>query len=449
LGHNDFARPLFRFQFPEEEIMTALLLFGITTSLVLTCFFSVLETSFKATNKLQLEVEGRMGNLPAQLLTFFAKRPAWFTGTTFIGTTLSLVAFVTLMSLLLSPTLANILPERFNNGLVLVIIQTIISAFIILALASIIPKTAIISNHIQVLMFLVVPFAFSFVLLAVLTFPLLAISRFFVVNVLRSKDTSEIAPFEDTDLRPYTNTIGDTPVQPEDIELDKKIFHNALEFKTVKIRDCMIPRTEITSVELNESIEKLREAFVESGHSKVIIYKQSIDEIIGYCHSSALFKRPEEIKDILTPIIIVPETALANELMIRFINEHKSLAVVVDEFGGTAGLVSMEDVIEEIFGDIEDEHDDEDELVEQKLSENIYRLSARLEVDYLNETYQWQLPTGEYETLGGLILAHSQEFPKQGQIIEAPPFTFTVQDIRGNRLETVVVKVENQGKMLE
>lgn len=429
--------------------MTALLLLGIIISLMLSGFFSVLETSFKAANKLQLELEGRMGNLPAQLLTFFSKRPALFTGTTFIGTTLSLVAFGTLMSLLLSPTLESALPERISNGLVFVVIQTIVSAFIILALASILPKTAIISYHTQILIALVVPFTISFVLLAVLTFPLLAISRFFVVNVLRSKDTSEIAPFEETDLRPYTNALTDTPAKLEDIELDKKIFHNALEFKTVKIRDCMIPRTEITSIELNESIEKLREAFVESGHSKVIIYKQSIDEIIGYCHSSALFKRPEEIKDILTPIIIVPETALANELMIRFINEHKSLAVVVDEFGGTAGLVSMEDVIEEIFGDIEDEHDDEDELVEQKLSENTYRLSARLEVDYLNENYQWQLPTGEYETLGGLILAHSQEFPKQGQTIEVSPFTFTVLDIRANRLETVVVKVENDGKMPE
>jgi CBS domain containing-hemolysin-like protein len=425
--------------------MTALIIFGIILSLSLSIFFSVLETSFKAANKLQLELEGRLGNLSAQLITFFAKRPAWFTGTTFIGTTLSLVAFGTLMSLLSLPLLQNMLSSQLSNGLVIVI-QTSLSAFIVLAIAAIIPKTAIISNHNQVLMSLVVPFAISFVALAVLTFPLLAISRFLAVNVFRSKGTLEKAPFKNTDLRPYTNTMADAPIQPEDIELDKKIFHNALEFKTVKIRDCMIPRTEITAVELNQSIEKLREAFVESGHSKVIIYKQSIDEIIGYCHSSALFKRPQEIKDILTPIIIVPETALANELMIRFINEHKSLAVVVDEFGGTAGLVSMEDVIEEIFGDIEDEHDEEVELVEQKINESNYILSARLEIDYLNETYGWQLPTGEYETLGGLILSFAQDFPKQGQTIEVPPFTFIVQTIEGNRLETVAVKVENEGK---
>ena len=427
--------------------MTVLLIFGIIVSLLFSIFFSILETSFKATNKLQIELESRLGNLPAQLITFFAKRPAWFTGTTFIGTTLSLVAFGTLMSMLSLPWLENILPGQLNNGLIVILIQTAISAFIILAIAAVIPKTAIISNHTQVLTSLVVPFAISFAVLAVLTFPLLAVSRFFVVSVFRSKNKIENTPFENTDLRPYTNTVADAPIQPEDIELDKKIFHNALEFKTVKIRDCMIPRTEITAVELNDSIEKLREAFVESGHSKVIVYKQIIDEIIGYCHSSALFKGPQEIKDILTPIIIVPETALANELMIRFINEHKSLAVVVDEFGGTAGLVSMEDVIEEIFGEIEDEHDEEVELVEQKINENNYVLSARLEIDYLNETYDWQLPTGEYETLGGLILSYAQDFPKQGQIIEVPPFTFTVQTIEGNRLETVVVKVENEEKL--
>jgi len=429
--------------------MNALLLFGIVISLIFSIFFSVLETSFKAANKLQFELESRLGNLAAQLLIFFAKRPAWFTGTTFIGTTLSLVAFGTLMSLISMPLFQNLLPEKISNDFAIIVIQTAISAFIVLAIATVIPKTAIISNHIQVLNFLVIPFTVSFALLAVFTFPLLAISRFLVLRVFRSTGKEEKAPFKNTDLRPYTNKVTDATVQPEDIELDKKIFHNALEFKTVKIRDCMIPRTEITSVELNESIKRLREAFVESGHSKVIIYKQNIDEIIGYCHSSALFKRPQEIKDILTPIIIVPETALANELMIRFINEHKSLAVVIDEFGGTAGLVSMEDVIEEIFGEIEDEHDEEGHLIEQQLSDNTYLLSGRLEVDYLNETYDWELPTGEYETLGGLILSYAEDFPKQGQTIEVPPFTFTIQTTGVNRVEAVMVQVENGGKSLE
>ncbi len=255
--------------------------------------------------------------------------------------------------------------------------------------------------------------------------------------------------FASTDLNQYLKSLNKASPETDDIALDKKIFHNALEFKTVKIRDCMIPRTEITAIEINESLDELRKAFIESGHSKVIIYKQSIDEIIGYCHSSSLFKKPLHIGSILTPIIIVAETTLANELMIRFINERKSLAVVVDEFGGTSGIVSMEDVIEEIFGDIEDEHDEADLLlIEQKIDDHTYLLSARLEIDYINETFKWDLPTGEYETLGGLILSCTEDFPKQAQTILLPPFTFIIQATRDNRIDTVMVKVENGGKML-
>ena len=232
----------------------------------------------------------------------------------------------------------------------------------------------------------------------------------------------------------------------EEVSLDKQIFHNALEFKKVRIRECMIPRTEITAVSLQEGINKLKEAFVDTGHSKILIYRETIDNVIGYCHSSALFKKPNSIEEILTPIIIVPETKMANELMVQFIKEHKSLAVVVDEFGGTSGLVSMEDVIEEIFGEIEDEHD-EDDLVEQKLDPNTFLLSARLEIDYLNSTYVWRLPRGDYETLGGLILSYTEDFPDEGDTISIPPYRFTIQSTDDNRIDTIKVVVENNEKV--
>lgn len=231
--------------------------------------------------------------------------------------------------------------------------------------------------------------------------------------------------------------------EDEEIGLDKKIFHNAVEFRTVRVRECMIPRTEVIAVELSEGIKKLKDAFVESGHSKIVIYKETIDDVIGYCHSSALFKRPEKIEDILTSIVTVPETTLANELMIRFINERKSLAVVVDEFGGTSGLVSMEDVIEEIFGEIEDEHDEEEnDLTEQKINDSTFRLSARLEIDYLNETYGLQLPVGDYETIGGLILSFTENLPQSGETILIPPFTFTIESSQDNRIDTLKLEVD-------
>jgi CBS domain containing-hemolysin-like protein len=290
-----------------------------------------------------------------------------------------------------------------------------------------------------------IPFALLSVLLFPLVFSIISLAKFIIVSVLRLEYSKEKPVFGLTDVNQYLMTLHKIKPDDEDIELDKKIFHNALEFRSVRVRDCMIPRTEIVAVSLDSGIKKLQEAFVESGHSKIIIFRDSIDDVIGYCHSSALFKRPQKIEDILTPIVTVPETTLANELMIRLINERKSLAIVVDEFGGTSGLVSMEDVIEEIFGEIEDEHD-QDDLIEQKLDDNTYLLSARLEIDYLNETYKWTLPTGDYETLGGLILAYMEDLPKAGETIEIAPFTFVIQSTGENRINTVKVIVASDSE---
>jgi CBS domain containing-hemolysin-like protein len=229
-------------------------------------------------------------------------------------------------------------------------------------------------------------------------------------------------------------------VKDEEPEIDAKIFNNAIEFKTIKVRECMIPRTEIVAVDVNDSIEELKKLFIETGHSKILVYRNSIDDVIGYCHVLALFKKPEEIKSILTEILIVPETMLANELLIQFINERKSLALVVDEYGGTSGLVSIEDVIEEIFGEIRDEHDDE-YLTEQQLDEHNYIFSARHEIDYLNDKYNLSLPEGEYDTLGGLIFAYHEDIPQVNEIIEIPPFIITILTMEENRIDKVKLTV--------
>jgi CBS domain containing-hemolysin-like protein len=229
-----------------------------------------------------------------------------------------------------------------------------------------------------------------------------------------------------------------------ELTLEKRLFQNAQEFKLVRVYECMIPRTEITAVDVQDGLEKLHQTFVESGHSKIIIYRETIDDVIGYCHSSALFRKPTTIESILTPILTVSESMLARELLARLISERKSLAIVVDEFGGISGMVSMEDVIEEIFGEIEDEHD-VDDLVEQQLDAGTWLLSARLEIDYLNETYGWNLPTGDYETLGGLLLAQTEDIPDPGDVIHLPPFTLLVQSTLDNRIDTVKLTLEAPG----
>ncbi|MEO8470976.1 MAG: hemolysin family protein [Chryseolinea sp.] len=427
--------------------MSPLLFSVIIVSLTFSFFFSAVESVYQSTNKLQLELEGRLGSTVAKILSFFTRHPAWLLGTSLVGSTVSLVVFTVFLSIGLVPILHHYMPLTKDSTALLFTMQSVAAAFIILPFSTFLPKALSVVNPNRVYSFLATPFFLSFVVLFPLTITIISLNRFIIVRMLKMK-FDESNPFIGApDVRQY-QLVHQPPDESDDIVLDKKIFHNALSFKTVKIRDCMIPRTEITAVELNDSIEKLRIAFVESGHSKVIVYKQSIDEIIGYCHSSSIFKRPEEIREILTPIIIAAENSSANELMIRFIKERRSLAVVIDEFGGTSGIVSMEDIIEEIFGDIEDEHDQEDTQIEERVDDKTWLLSARLDIDYLNETYGLNFPTGEYETLGGLILALTEDFPDRGQVIELPPYTFIIQAAGNNRIETVSVHLDSSANLL-
>lgn len=416
--------------------MDPIVLPGILATLIFSFFFSGIEIAFLSANKLQIELRGNRGYLSSRIVSFFMKRPSWFIGTTLIGNTVSLVFFGSLMAELLVPALENSLPHFLNNEPSIMVIQTFLATMLILFTAEFLPKSLFMINPNVMLSVLAVPFGIMFIILFPLMIFIVSLSKFVIIYILRLEYSEEKPVFGLTDLNNYLKGMRNVKHEDEEVQIDTKIFHNALEFKSVRVRDCMIPRTEIISINENETIEQLREAFIESGHSKVIIYRGTIDNIIGYGHSSALFKAPKRIDEILTPIIIVPETMLANELMIRFINERKSLAMVVDEFGGTSGLVSMEDIIEEIFGEIEDEHD-EDELVEQQLDEQTYLLSARLEIDYLNKTYHWQLPTGDYDTLNGLILLHTEKVPDPGETVDLPPFKFIIETTQDNRIDTL------------
>jgi CBS domain containing-hemolysin-like protein len=415
--------------------MDYMLLPAILISLICSIFFSGIEVAFLSSNKLQIELLGKQGNLSGQILTFFTERPTWFTGTTLVGNIASLICFGIFTALLLIPELQHAAPSFTGSVLLAAMLLTAILTIVVLYSVELLSKSFFIINSSKI----ITAFAIPFVLIAAILFPvvfsLISLAKFISVRIMKLEYSMSKPVFGLTDVEPYLKSVQTKGVE-QNIELDKKIFTNALEFKSVRVRDCMIPRTEIIAVGADKGIKGLHEAFIESGHSKIIIYRDSPDDVIGYCHSSALFKKPSRIEDILTPIINVPETMLAKGLMVRFINERKSLAIVIDEFGGTSGIVSMEDVIEEIFGEIEDEHD-EDDLIEQKLDEKTYLLSARLEVDYLNETYGWQLPVGDYDTLSGLILSYTEDLPRQGDIIKISPYTFIIQSTEENRINTI------------
>ncbi len=412
----------------------------IIICLVFSALFSGLEIAFITTNKLHIELQGQQGSMSARVLSKFARFPSNFIATTLIGNNLTLVIYGIFMAMLLDPWMARVLPPQFANDLIILFLQTIISTIIVLFTAEYIPKSIFLVNPYRLLSFLAVPFLVIYYMLSPAVFLIVFSSKIFIVKLLRLNYSDEIPVFGLTDLNNYIKKIADDKIHETEQDVHTKYFNNALGFKTVKVRECMIPRTDIVAIDVNASIDDLNNQFIESGHSKIIIYDGSIDDVIGYCHSLELFKKPADIKSILTKIIIVPETVTANDLLLQMITDHKTLALVVDEYGGTSGIVSIEDIIEEIFGEIHDEHDDPD-LLEEKLSDQEYILSARQEIDYLNETHGWTLPQGDFDTIGGLILSVNENFPKKGQIIELDIFSIEILLMEESRIEKVRLKI--------
>ncbi|MEM6841078.1 MAG: hemolysin family protein [Bacteroidota bacterium] len=413
--------------------------------LLFSALFSGIEIAFISADKLRIELAAQQGSLSGRILSYFTQHTTRFIGTTLVGNNLALVLYSFFIATFLEPLLTNYLPEFLNNDVVVLLIQTVIATFIVLIVAEFTPKSVFLIDPNGLLSLLVLPFSVIYVLLFIPVWIIDKVSQFIIIRLLGFEYRNDKPVFGLTDLNNYVKNTLSESIQEEQVadngpKINAKIFTNALEFKTVKVRECLIPRTEVTAVDVEDDIEELKEAFIESGHSKILVYQETIDNVIGYCHSLELFKKPSSIQQILTPIIIVPETIPANELMIQFITEHKSLALVVDEFGGTAGIVSMEDIIEEIFGEIQDEHDDED-WVELKIDEDNYLISARHEIDYLNEKYNWNLPEGDYDTLGGHILSLTGEIPEKGDIIPADSHTFTIMSMSDNRIDNVKVTI--------
>ena len=421
-------------------------LYIILITLLFSAFFSGMEMAFISANKLQIEVQAKDKNIISRILSGFVHNQDRFLSTILIGNNIALVVYGIFMANLLVPILERITPAAFGSPIVLLIEQTLIATLLVLITAEFLPKSLFIINPNQVLRVLAIPMQLAYVLLYLPTMLITGFSKWVIVNLLKLEYDDSKPTYGLIDLNNYIKRISKV-IKEEDklgeaiVDIDEQIFSNALDFKSVRVRECMIPRTEITAVDINEdALEELRKSFIDSGHSKILVFKDTIDDIIGYCYALQLFKKPEKIEDIVKELPLVPETMGARDLMKKFITEHKSLAVVVDEYGGTSGLVSIEDIIEEIIGEIEDEHDIE-VLLEEKVANECYHFSARLEIDYLNKKFNWRLPLGDYETLGGLILSVTENIPKEGEVATIGEYQMTIIAIEDNRIKSVEFRV--------
>jgi putative hemolysin len=423
----------------KEEIIS------IALSLVASAFFSGVEMAFVSANKLYFELQAKQDIVSGQIISKFLKEPSRFIGTMLIGNTLALVLYGTFMEGELHHWFAP-----FLNGLpswlrfIEVLLPALVATIIILAVAEFTPKSVFLLNPDGFLEVLAIPIYLVYYIMYPLVFVIVGLSKWFIINVLRLEYNEDRPAFGLTDLNNYIQNLNRRVSTEEEAEVDTKIFNNALEFKQVRVRDCMIPRMEISAIDIEEGVEGLRRKFIESGHSRVLIYKDEPENMVGYCHSLALFKKPKDIQGIMSPIPIVPEAMPAKDVMIRLSKEQKSLALVVDEFGSTAGLVSIEDVIEQIFGEIDDEYDETDELIERKIDEKTFVLSGRHEIDYLNEKYHWNLPEGDYDTLGGMIISFNEDIPELNEVIVVPPFTFTVMTKTDARIDLLKMEITGE-----
>lgn len=416
----------------------------IIVTIILSAFFSGMEIAFISSNKLKIELDKGKGHIGARIISSFSRYPARFIGTLLMGNNIALVIYGIAMATLLEPILKAGIPLLERSESLLLLIQTVIATLIILFVAEFLPKVLFRINPNPVLNFFAVPVRIIYFLLYPLVIIFIGLSEWILRYLFKVRINSENYVFSVVDLDDYLKKFLPEEKDDQDVKQEIQMFQNAIEFRNIKLRECMIPRPEIVAVEKEDSIKELRKAFVDNGFSKILIYNESIDNVVGYVHSFDMFKNPETIKEVLRPILIVPETMPANNVMNMFIQKHKNIAVVVDEFGGTSGLVTMEDVMEEIFGEIEDEYDDE-ELVENRLTEDEFILSARLEIDYLNDKYNVDLPVSEeYETLAGLIIQHHESIPDVNEKISVPPFEFDILQVTESKIEQVRMKIKEE-----
>ncbi|WP_297794090.1 hemolysin family protein [uncultured Eudoraea sp.] len=418
----------------------------ICICLLLSAFFSGMEIAFISANKIHIEIEKKQEGLLAQILTRLTKKPSKFIATMLIGNNIALVVYGLYMGDLLMNWFQTKLPSD-NEFIQLMLTdfslltQTLISTIIILLTAEFLPKVLFQIYSNKLLKIFAVPAYVFYLLFSVVSDFVIKISDLLLKTFFRTDGDEVQLAFSKNELGDYITEQMETVLEEDDLDSEIQIFQNALEFSAVKAREVMVPRTEIIAVELYETPKNLAKIFTETGLSKILVFKETVDNIIGYIHSYELFKKPKTIKSILLPIEFVPETMLIQEILNVLTKKRKSMAVVLDEYGGTSGIITVEDIVEELFGEIEDEHDTTD-LLEEQLDNTTYRFSARLEVDYLNDEYKLELPDSEeYETLGGLIVNETGEIPEKDSEIKVEHFLFTILEVSNTKIDLVSLQV--------
>jgi putative hemolysin len=410
----------------------------IFIAIISSAFFSGLEIAFITSNKLRIELENKQGSLTAKILSHFNKYPSRYLGTMLLGNNIALVIFGMYMDEELNPVLG----KYISSEIMVLIISTFLSTMLILITAEYLPKNIFRINPNKTLSLFAFPLSIVYGILYPIVMVTIGFSEFLLQKIFRVKIENENAAFTMIDLDNYVREGTSANEKKAEMDYEIQIFQNALDFSSVKARECMVPRIEIIAIDVNKSIEELKNKFIQTRLSKILVYSESIDNIIGYVYSKELFKNPTSIRSILLPVSIVPESIAASEVLTIFIQQHKSIAIVVDEFGGTSGMLTMEDVMEEIFGEIDDEHDKE-EMIEKIISENEFVFSARLEADYLNDKYHLNLPIlDNFETLGGLITHYHESIPRLNEEIRIDNFIFTITVVTRTRVEQVHLKVE-------
>ncbi len=419
----------------------------IVLSLLFSAFFSGMEIAFVSSNKIHIEIEKKQSGFLSHLLKKITAKPSKFIATMLIGNNIALVVYGLYMGDVLVDWFAQYLTTDstffyylFNELSLLT--QTIISTLVILVTAEFLPKVFFQIYANSLLKLLALPAYVFYLLFSFFSSFVIWISDFVLKTFFKTKGDEVQLAFTKVELGNYISEQMESVEADDEVDSEIIIFQNALEFSEVKAREAMVPRTELTAIEIHDSIKNLSTLFTQTGHSKIVVFKNSIDDILGYVHAFDLFKNPKSIKSMLMPVEFVPETMLAKDILNVLTKKRKSLAVVLDEYGGTSGILTVEDIVEELFGEIEDEHDSV-ALIEEQLGESSFLFSARLEVDYLNETYKLQLPEHEnYETLGGLIVHFTQEIPEQNQKINIENFQFTIQEVSNTKIELIALKVE-------